>query len=181
MNRVIADQQRKHKGVRSVAVPRALNKMIDQVKTSSAREVRDAGYKLKVGDIKKGLRIQRATASNLTAKVVASGRPIPLISYSARQTAKGVSVDVLHGRKVVAHAFVATMPSGHKAVMVRMGTTHKKKHKNERALWTGLPIKQLFGPSVPDGLANAAVQQALQRFVLEKFPKILQQQIDRLK
>lgn len=181
LKRIIADAQNKQRDVRSVAVPRALNKMADQVKVSAARSVRDTGYKLKVSDIKKGLRVQRANASMLTSKVVASGRPIPLIAYGGRQVAKGVSVDVLNGRKVVAHAFIATMPSGHKAVLVRMGDTHKKKHKGGRVVWSGWPVKQLFGPSVPDGLANAAVQEALQQLVRDKFPTILKQQIDRLK
>jgi hypothetical protein len=181
MNRVIAEAQRNTRDVRSVAVPRALNKMIDQVKTGSSRAIRDKGYKLKVSTIKKSLKITRATAGSLTARVTASGRPIPLQEYSARQTAKGVSVDVLNGRKVVAHAFIATMPSGHKAVLVRMGKTHKKTRRGDRAMWSGLPVKQLFGPSVPDGMANAEVQEALQRLVLEKFPTILRQQIDRLK
>jgi hypothetical protein len=180
MDRIIADVGNKKREVRSVAVPRALNKMIDQVKTGAARSIRDAGYKLKVSDIKKGLKISRAVAGNLTARVTASGNPIPLSAYGARQTAKGVSVDVLHGRKVITHAFIATMPSGHKGVFVRVGAQHKKTTKGSRTVWSGLPIKELFGPSVPDGMANAAVQETLQRLVLEKFPDILRQQIDRL-
>jgi hypothetical protein len=181
MDRIIADAGKKQREVRTVAAPRAINKMIAQVKTGAAREIRDAGYKLKVSDIKKGLKLSYATAASLTARVTASGKPIPLSAYGARQTAKGVSVDVLHGRKVITHAFIATMPSGHKGVFVRVGNQHKKTAKGSRIIWSGLPIKELFGPSIPDGMANAAVQAALQRLVLEKFPDILRQQIDRLK
>jgi hypothetical protein len=181
MDRIIADAQKKQREVRTVAAPRAINKMIAQVKTGAAREIRDAGYKLKVSDIKKGLKLSYATASSLTARVTASGKPIPLAAYGARQTAKGVSVDVLHGRKVITHAFIATMPSGHKGVFIRVGKQHKKRAGKGGTIWSGLPIKELFGPSVPDGMANAAVQAALQRLVLEKFPDILRQQIDRLK
>lgn len=180
MDRAIADQGRKKREVRTVAAPRALNKMADQVKVAAAREIRDAGYKLKVSDIKKGFKITRATASSLTSYVTASGKPIPLMAYGARPTAKGASVDVLNGRKVITHAFIATMPSGHKAVIVRVGNQHKKVAKGSRTVWSGLPIKQLFGPSIPDGMANAAVQEALQRLVTQKFPEILRQQIDRL-
>lgn len=180
MERVIADQRRNTRAVRDVAVPRALNKMIDQVATASAREIRATGYKLKISDIKKGLKKARATPNALTARVTASGRPIALMAYGARQTGKGVSVDVLNGRKVVTHAFIATMPNGHKQVLVRVGKTHQKKRKGAGTQWSGLPIKALFGPSVPDGLANAAVQAALQRLVTEKFPTILRQQMDRL-
>lgn len=181
MNRVIADMEQKKRGVREIAAPRAINKMADQVKVAASREMRAAGYKLKVSDIKKGLTIYRASAANLTATVVASGKPIPLIAYGAKQTARGVSVSVLNGRKVITQVFIATMPSGHTGVFERLRNTHKKKQVNGRTRWTGLPIKELFGPSIPDGLANATVQSVLQRLVDEKFPTILRQQIDRLK
>lgn len=177
MDRIIADMGNIKREVVEKAAPRALNKVIDQVKTAAAREMRGAGYKLKVSDIKKGLKTSRASPSMLTATVKASGRPIPLVQYGARPTAKGVSVDVLHGRKVIAGAFIATMSNGHKGVYVRVGKLHKKVSKGGRAMWSGLPIKELFGPSVPDGLANSAVQEALQRLVQEKFPDILRQQI----
>jgi hypothetical protein len=180
MDRVIADLGRIQREVINVAAPRALNKMADQVKVGAAREMRSAGYNLKIGDIKKGLKVGRATGSSLVATVTASGRPIPLIGYSARQTAKGVSVNVLKGRKVINHAFIATMPNGHKGVFIRPGKQHKRVSKNGKLIWSGLAIKELFGPSVPDGLANAAVQAMLQRLVEEKFPEILRQQIKRL-
>lgn len=177
INSVLRDMDRITTSVRDVATVRALNKTIAQVKTAAAREMRDAGYNLKVSDIKKSLASFNASSSNLTAKCVASGRPIPLIRYGARQTSKGVSVSVLHGRKVITGAFIATMPSGHKGVYVRTSDHHKKVAKNGRVTWSGLPIKELFGPSVPNGLANQAVQASLQRLVEEKFPVILRQQI----
>lgn len=180
MDRVIADLGKQKREVVNVAMPRALNKMIDQVKTGSARGMRDAGYNLKVSDIKKGLKVIRATSTRLVATVRASGRPIPLIGYGARPTAKGVSVSVLHGRKVITHAFIATMPSGHKGVFIRVGNQHKKVNRAGGTVWSGLPIKELFGPSVPDGLANKAVQDTLQRLVEEKFPEILRQQLKRI-
>lgn len=177
---IIADMEGVKRGVAEKALPRALNKVIAQVRTAAAREMRDAGYNLKVSDIKKGLSTYAATSGNLTAKVIASGRPIPLIKYGARQTSKGVSVDVLHGRKLIAGAFIATMPSGHTGVYVRMGNQHKKVAKNGRIVWSGLPIKELFGPSVPNGLVNKAVQDALQLLIEEKFPIVFAQQMKHL-
>ncbi|MDY7537668.1 phage tail protein [Undibacterium sp. RTI2.1] len=174
---VLRDMQRVEADVRQKATVRALNKVIAQVKTDVSRQIRDAGYNLKVSDIKKGLATFNATSGNLTARCVASGRPIPLIRYSARETSKGVSVSVLNGRKVISGAFIATMPSGHKGVYTRTGNAHKKIVKNGRTTWSGLPIKELFGPSIPDGMANKAVQDSLQRLVDDKFPSILAQQI----
>ncbi|MDR3411599.1 MAG: phage tail protein [Formivibrio sp.] len=177
MDSIIADLSRKQRDVVEPATVRALNKVAAQVKTNASRQMRDAGYNLKVSDIKRALTVSRASSGNLRASVVASGRPIPLIQYGARQVSSGVSVDVLNGRKVIANAFIATMPSGHKGVYVRVGKTHKKINKRGRAQWSGLPIQELFGPSVPNGLANAAVQAALQDLIAQKFPDILRQQI----
>lgn len=157
------------------AAARALNKMADQAKTAAAREVRSAGYNLKASVIKAQMRVKRATPGQLTASVVASGRPIPLIQYGARQTGRGVSVSVQKGRKVIAGAFIATMRSGHVGVYVReSGGKHVKVKKGGKASWHELPIRQLFGPSVPDALANKAVQDALQTLVAEKLPRLIE-------
>lgn len=157
------------------AVMRALNKMIDQVKVRAAREVRDAGYKLKISDIKDAIRINRASTARLRADAIASGRPVSLIKYGARQTSVGVSVDVLNGRKVIAHAFIASAKGGGPQVFVREpGSKHKKVFKGGRAIWSALPIKKLFGPSIPDALANKAVAQAMTNLITERFPIILE-------
>jgi Prophage minor tail protein Z (GPZ) len=161
--------------MRNVALVRALNKTADQVKVAASREVRSAGYNLKASTIKQALKVRHASQGNLTATVVATGRPIPLIQYAARQTAKGVTVSVKKGRKLVAGAFIATMPGGHRGVFVREpGGHHKKVRRGAKTGWHQLPIRELFGPSVPDGLASQAVQAALQRFIATKFPVILQ-------
>ena len=177
MARIVADMERSKRDVADVAAVRTLNKIAAQVKTAAAREMRSAGYNLKVSDIKKSLTTYKATPGSLTARVVASGRPVPLIKYGARQTGKGVSVDVLHGRKVITGAFIATMPSGHTGVYVRVGNQHKSVAKNGRITWSGLPIKELFGPSVPNGLVNKTVQDALQHLIDEKFPVVFAQQM----
>jgi hypothetical protein len=156
------------------ALVRALNKTATQVRTRASREIRAAGYNLKAADVKKALTIKRASSGELVASVIAKGRPIPLIKYGARQTARGVSVQVMKGRKVIAHAFIATMPNGHTGVYVRTGAGHTKVVRNGKASWHGLPIEELFGPSVPDGLANKVVQQLLQEFVADRFPDILE-------
>lgn len=156
------------------AVARALNRMIDQVKVRAAREVRAAGYKLKISEIKETIKLDRASASVLRAAAKASGRPLALAKYGARQTAKGVSVDVLNGRRVIAHAFIATDTNGGKQVFVRKpGSKHRKIVKNGKAIWTQLPIEKKWGPSIPDALKNQAVERALLSLIDERFPAIL--------
>jgi len=157
------------------AVVRALNKTMDRVKVRAAREVRDAGYKLKISDIKKAIRLNRATSGRLRADAVASGRPIPLIQYNAKQVGAGVSVDVLNGRKVVAKAFIATTPSGSTQVFIREpNAIHKKVVKGGKVQWSALPIRKLYGPSIPDALANKAVADAIVQLIGDRFPVILE-------
>ena len=156
------------------AVVRALNKMVAQIKVRSARAVRDAGYKLKISDIKKAIRINRANSGRLRADAVASGRPIALIKYGAKQAPTGVAVDVLNGRKIVSHAFVANTANGLQVMLREPGGKHKKVIKNGKAQWRGLPIRKLYGPSIPDGMASKAVAQAMATLITERFPVILE-------
>lgn len=159
------------------AVQRALNKTAITARAQAARSIRDAGYGLKVGTIKGAFSIRRATQADFKAILTATGKPIPLINYSARQTARGVTVSVKNGRKLIAHAFIATMSSGHEGVFIRVDNRHKRVIRNGKVYYSGLPIKELFGPSVPSAFANAAVQDALKTAIEERFPVVLKQEL----
>lgn len=159
------------------ATVRTLNKVAAQTKTAASREIRDAGYNLKAADVKAKIKIIPATSGNPVATVKCVGRPIPLIKFSARQTKAGVSVNVKNGRKVIKDAFIATMPSGHTGVYVRVGKAHRKVEKSGKAVWSGLPIKQLFGPAIPDAFGSVTVSKALLSLVKTKFPDILSHEI----
>ncbi|KAJ3472392.1 hypothetical protein NLI96_g13358 [Meripilus lineatus] len=94
---------------------------------------------MKASAIKRSFSIKRATANTLLVTLQATGAPIAVINYSARQTGSGVSVNVKTGRKILKHAFIASMKNGHKGVFVRSGGKGSKR----------LPIKELYGPSIP--------------------------------
>lgn len=155
------------------AVVRALNRMVNAIKVRAAREVQAAGYKLKVKDIKNAIRINRASTGRMRAEAVASGRVIPLIQYNARQVGAGVSVDVMNGRKVIANTFIATMPSGHKGVFERYGPMVNRAARKYGQSRQHQRIRQLFGPAIPDALANKAVSKAMVDLINERFPIIL--------
>ena len=181
-NQVVIDLLAAAEDMRNLATVRALNKTVDSVVVAAARAVRDAGYNLKIAAIKKTIKKRYANQGNLRASVVASGRPIPLLQYGARQTGKGVTVNVLKGRRLIAGAFIATMPSGHQGVYVRdPGGRHVKVNRTGKASWHQLPIRELFGPSVPDGLANKAVQDSLQQLIADRFPKLLERESNYLR
>ena len=179
ISEVLAAMDRYQRDVVARAVPAALDKMADQAKTYTARNINKV-YKLKVTTVKECITVAHTKPGGFTSSVIAKGKPIALIKYGARQTLKGVSGELNNGRKTIAGAFIATMPNGHKGVFVRDGRgKHVKVLRNGKASWTQLPIKELFGPSVPSSMANAAVQAELQRFIKVKFSVILRQQIKR--
>lgn len=155
------------------AIVRALNKTAQQARTGASREVRAAGYNIKASTIRRSFMIERATPSRLSVTLRATGAPVPLINYGAQQTKKGVTVRVKNGRKTLKHAFIATMPNGHRGVFEREGTGRKRVTKKGRSYMSGLPIKELYGPSIPDSLANVSVQKALAKLITEKYPAIL--------
>lgn len=156
-------------------VVRSLNDVAEQAKVRASREIRAAGYNLKSARIKKAIEIIRAKPGNLVAIVRASGRPMPLIEYDGKQDRKGrVTVKVKDGRKVVKDAFIATMSSGHRGIYVRKGTAHKRVVKNGRVRYSGLPIQELYGPSIPAVFGNAVIQSAMETLVREKLPSVLQ-------
>lgn len=158
--------------LKSKALPRALNKVADQAKVQASREIRAAGYQLKVSVIKAAITLKRANRNTLQAEVIASAPMMPLYSYAARRTKKGITVAVRGGqRKLIQnqHAFIATMRSGHTGIFERVVVGGKRAPR--------LPIRELYGPSIPQAFANKTVQQALVRVVRERFPAILEHEI----
>jgi hypothetical protein len=153
------------------AAVRAINKTAMQARTEAVRAVR-CDYNIKASAIRNSFKLQRAKKGNLTAVLTATGKPIALIDYGARQVIGGVSVSVKNKRTVIRGAFLAKMQSGHTGVFVRVGKEHKTVTRNGKKIRSGLPIKELFGPSVPTALANERVQNAIKRLIKEKLPKI---------
>ena len=137
------------------AAVRALNRTAGTVRTHAVREIRKR-YRIAAGVVRGQMRIVRANRGRLTAEVIATGRRIPLIHFSARQTAKGVTVRVTAERKLVRHAFIATMPGGHTGVFARKG--------RER-----LPIKEIFSLSLPQAFTQKQIIESLKAIARERF------------
>lgn len=144
---------------------RSLNAGVKTGRIESRREVQEE-VTAKAKYVNRAFVENKATYRRLSASLVASGSPIPLIGYSTRQTKKGVSVKVLKsgGRKLIEGGFITSVKAHkkgggfneHKGVFVRVS-----KHKGTGKLPKGkprkfkpqdkyrLPIRQLFGPSIP--------------------------------
>ena len=161
------------------AIVRALNRAAKSVQVQAAREIREAGYNLKASRIKKALTVRQANANVLQAGIRAIGRPISLYEYGARSTSKGVSVNVKGGRKLIKHAFIATMPTGHTGVFMRKpGVIQGKRGKMIQARALG---HELFGPAIPSMFVSEIVTRAMTSKLNEQFPKELDHELGRLR
>jgi hypothetical protein len=148
------------------AVTRALNRTIANVATRAGRETsQETG--LPVRRVRDAMKTIRATFSSLRAFLQVRGFRIPLIQFKARQTRRGVSYTLPRGRGVAPGAFIRTMASGHTGVFMRKGKTR-------------LPIKELFGPSLPKAFLQAQVQRALREVVDANLGKNLAHEIQNL-
>ncbi|HUX16609.1 MAG TPA: phage tail protein [Phycisphaerae bacterium] len=134
---------------------RALNKVAAHARAQVVRAVRRV-LNVKAGELRRrNVTLRKAHYDRLAASVHITGRRIPLRSFAARQTRRGVSYAIGPGRrKVLAGSFLAVMPSGHRGAFAR--------RKRSR-----LPIVEQFGPSVPavvegiEELGQAALEQSL--------------------
>lgn len=146
---------------------RSLNKTLNGVKTDASAEIRKE-LNVKKETVDSTFRLQKATASRLSASIESTGRPLPLSKFlGTKQTKKGVSVKVKkdRSRKVIPHAFMATMKSGHVGVFWRVG--------KER-----LPISQRFSSRVPDVFSNESVMNIVLKKANERLHKNINHELD---
>lgn len=137
------------------ALVRALKKAgataLRDMRAEASRRVR-ARKRIRGNYVRRALTLSRPKGSNVAAlswAVQVSGEAVPLIAYPARQTRKGVSVEVNRGKRTLLKgAFVATMKSGHKGVFRRSGKAR-------------LPIEELRGSRPVDALLHEGEAQGV--------------------
>ena len=142
-----------------------VNKIITKGKAAANRRVRETYY-IKAADLNKSMKITRASYSNPEAQLRIRGRRIAVYAFGARQTKKGVTVRIRRdrGRKLIRHAFIAAMPTGHTGVFQRK--TIKR-----------LPIKELYSLSPAQMFELEGVKEV--NLIIEREGgKILQHEID---
>ena len=118
------------------AIARTLNRIVSSVKSASGKHIAPM-MNAKQADIKRRMLEDKAYPKKLWASIIASGSPLKLIAFKARQAAKGVVAKAWGVNKLYKHTFIAPVRHGssNMAVFVR-----KSKHS--------LPVKQLYGPGV---------------------------------
>jgi hypothetical protein len=150
---------------------RALNKVARSTETFANARVRDE-YNISRGEVDKGLTFKPGSISHLTAVLRARGPRLGLFGFihgsrrprTLRKRA-GVQVQVKRGQvRLLKGAFVATMPSGHTAIMVRSGRAR-------------LPIVERKTLSIAGMLGARKVSGSVKNFFKEKLPAVFQHEL----
>lgn len=118
------------------AMARAMRRMREMVRTRIVK--RSAEHtRLPPGIVRK-LTTANFNAGGNTQEVIVRSGWIHLFKLGATQTSRGVRV---RSRGSYRHAFLATFGSGHRGVMMRVGSGR-------------LPIRELFGPNPAHAITN---------------------------
>lgn len=158
------------------AAASALNRAASSAKTAAGRKVRER-YTIKAKDVNAAFKIvTKPSAGSLEAVLRAKTGSLPLINFQTKPSAPpgkkqprgGVKVGVLKGqRKSLEHAFVAKVGAGgHVGVF-------------ERSTRRRLPIKELFGPPIPEMLNAEEVRKDLEQTFSDTFEQRINHEMDR--
>jgi hypothetical protein len=150
------------------ATARALNRTVEQAKTSMSREIR-AEFVLPAAKVNQALRINRARASAGTFNLEASlespakrGRSLNLANFGARQTKKGVSFKIKrNGQRVVIPG--SFLINAGKTVMIRTGKAR-------------LPIKALQTIDVAQMFNTKRINSKVVQVIKDRFPAIFERE-----
>jgi hypothetical protein len=142
------------------ALGKAGNDAIKAMRIASTKKIRGR-KRMKLGKLNRALPLaypgDKREITALVWRMDVSGRPIAISEYPARQTAKGVSVQVNVGkRKLIKSAFITILKSGHRGVFRRRGP--------ER-----LPIEEIFSTKVSDVFADGGFIHEVQTRATEIF------------
>lgn len=186
----LADVERALTGIKNgyaKVVSRSLNRTLTGVRTDAVREVQKV-ITPTAKTIRATFTMIKASTRKLAAAVKSSGMALPLIEYKARASKKGVTVQVKKKskRSLISGAFIATMKSGHKGVFLREYTDKRRPVKKARPgvpyaampRKYRLPIKELYGPGVPDILSNDSVMKPILKKADERLHKELGNQLN---
>lgn len=142
-------------------ITRTMNKTADQARTAATKKIREE-YNIKASRVHEGISTTKATWQRPEVIIRARGRTPGLQHYDARQTTrKGVTVKVKGVRKTIKGGF---MP---KAII----GIYKRKGKER------LPIKRLFGPSLPSMMKVVGVPE-IEKAVNEKVQKTFEHELE---
>lgn len=151
------------------AAARAFNRALITGRAAATKEVTKR-YAIRTSDVRYSFKLKKATKSDLTAELISGGAALPLRSFAHRPKTdttgakrKPIRVTIKAGEtKTFTTSFV-----WNNNIYIRLG---------ERRL----PIKKMFGPSVPSMLGNDDIVEEVQDIMVEAAEKRLEHELNRL-
>jgi hypothetical protein len=173
------------------AAANALNVVGRETRNAAIAEVQGV-RRVPVRMVSKAIILRRAMASALEAIIIVTGLPISLKEYGARQNAAGVEVNVEGRPKTIRGAFgpgmsakvisrftytkggkrYSSVERSSRAPQVLGGHVYRREGKKR------LPIKKLFGPSLPTGFIKQVVQRNLETVYSARWPVVLKEKLE---
>lgn len=162
---------------------RAINRAAENTRTNMGKETSGLYY-ISSTDVKKTVRIIRASRGSLKAEVLSQGSGIALSKFrvspgtpvkyrkngSRSPKVYKASVKRSEGLKPLdkdPKAFIAVMKSGHTGVF-------------ERLSGKSLPLKQLYGPSVPQMVKNESIMKKINSSASETLQKRIDTEVNNI-
>lgn len=144
----------------------ALNDAITEAKDKTT-EILVPMMGLPANLIEQACEVRRAERSSLAAQLIVSGKAIKMIVFEPTWTREGgVVLQIAGKQEEYHHAFIRTVRHGHVGVFERRGPNR-------------LPIRELYGPSVPGMMARTDVLPVVTAKIQEDLPAALANQVTR--
>lgn len=146
------------------ALARALNWTGDKARTTATRILAQVAG-LSYGRTRKEIKTKRAQRYDLEYDISVSGMPFSLQAFGAHQTARGVSAAPWGQRRIFPHTFIVAKLGGQ--VFVREGSAR-------------MPIRKLWGPSLPKEFVRDVVPKAFIATAEDEFAGRVLHEVERL-
>lgn len=170
----------------SRVIVRSVNKTLTGVRTDTVKEIR-RDVNITATAIRKTMGIEKASVSRMSARVTSKQKyGTSLAAFGARQTTKGVTVQVLRrkSRSLIPHAFINKKPGGN-VVFWRKNKQHvgirpfRKEFPYARMPRKyRLPIEKLWGPAVPDLMKHGPTFKVIERKAKARLDKNFSHELD---
>ena len=158
----IRDLQRRLRRDQRVLIPKMVNQAVNTTARNAQSKAKSIVAKeagLKARDVADRMRLFKSTYKTLAATVEAFGGAFNLARFKSRETKQGITATAWGKRKVYRGTFFAF---GKRTVFVR--STEKR-----------LPIRPVYGPSVPGTLAQDRIEREVQDHIEQRWPINLEQ------
>lgn len=147
------------------AATAAINKTLNNVKTTANREIRDLAWKgVKAGEINQHFKIKKSTWSDMSARITAVPYAPNLKRYKAKMTKSGLKASPRGTAKLYKGAFLGND-----------GRTVFTRRTKSR-----LPIVPVHGPNLPREFEKKIIRKAMDHRGAEMWPKNFAAQLKRL-